>query len=312
MADAHLAWDLEAALPARADVPRALLVSPTPAGLLRLAATDWALLLAAWAGMALTPWWVYPAWMLLAASRLHAFGVILHDAAHQPLRRLTPPLLLLQLLCGYPLATTLPAMRYHHLRHHRDSGMPSDPYFKEGVEERPALYALNVARGLLLLPFWTVRPWFGLLALARPALLPAYARVFLQDRSGKDLTGSLEVATCARAEAGQAAFQLGVFALLVAFPTPVLLAYVIPGTLAGVLAAWRLLQEHRYVRTADRRLETILATTRDHHLHPAVAWLLAPRNIGYHVVHHLHPQVALGALPALRDWYRAHRPDYPA
>lgn len=314
----HLAVDLEEALDAappatvsRADAPRALLVRPTVPGLLRMAANDWAVILLAWTAMALLPTWTWPAWILVVASRIHAFGVILHDAAHQPLRGKTPGVRLLEALCGYPLATTLNAMRYHHLRHHRDSGMPSDPYFKAGVEERPLLYAANVLRGILLLPFWSVRVWFGLAAWALPGLRHAYGRVFLQDRSGQELTASREVAACARAELGQAIFQVGVVALAVAFPRAVLWGYVVPGTIAGLLAAWRLLLEHRYVATTDRRVDTILATTCDHHLHWSVRWLFAPRNIGYHIVHHLHPQVALQHLPALRDWYRAHHPAYP-
>jgi fatty acid desaturase len=202
-------------------------------------------------------------------------------------------------------------MRYHHLRHHRDSGMPSDPYFKAGVDENPALYALNVARGLLLVPFWTVRPWFGLLAWLVPGLRQAYARVFLQDRSGTFVGDHPEVLACARAELGQVVFQLGLFGLAVWFPLPFVLGYLLPATLAGVLAAWRVLLEHRYVPVTDRRLSTIFAITWDHHLHPAVRWLFAPRNIGYHVVHHVHPFVGLRHLPALREWYRSNHPSYP-
>lgn len=314
----HLAVDLEDALDAapasglsRADVPRELLVRPTIGGLLRMALSDWIVIALAWTAMGLTPTSTWPLWILVVASRIHAFGVILHDAAHQPLRGKTWRTRLLELLTGYPLATTLNAMRYHHLRHHRDSGMPSDPYFKAGVEERPLLYAANVLRGLLLLPFWSVRVWFGLAATLVPGLRPTYARVFLQDRTGRDLSTSQEVATCAREELGQALFQLALLPLVLAFPRAVLFGYVIPGTIAGLLAAWRLLLEHRYVRTADRRVDTIVATTCDHHLHWSVRWLFAPRNIGYHIVHHLHPQVALQHLPSLRDWYRAHHPAYP-
>lgn len=316
MDEPHLADDLERALdreaPRRGDVPRELLARPTVGRLLALAAQDWAVLALAWVGMALSPVWTYPLFAVVAASRLHAFGVLLHDAAHMPLRGKSPAVRLLELLCGYPIATTLNAMRYHHLRHHRDNGMPSDPYFKAGVDTNPALYALNVARGLLLVPFWTVRPWFGLLALALPGLRQTYARVFLQDRSGRDVGGTREVADCARAEAGQAAFQLVLLAIALRWPAPFALGYLVPATIAGVLAAWRVLLEHRYVRVDDRKVSTIFATTWDHHLHPAVRWLFAPRNIGYHVVHHVHPFVGLEHLPALRDWYRTNHPDYPA
>ena len=71
--------------------------------------------------------------------------------------------------------------------------------------------------------------------------------------------------------------------------------------------------EHTYERVADRRIETILATTNDNHLGLVGALGLAPRNIGYHIVHHIHPQVRLEALPRLRDWYLEARPNlYPS
>lgn len=314
----HLVDDLEDALDAarepaaaRPRPPRALLVSPTPGRLLLLALFDWAVVAVAWLGMALGPLWLGVACGVLVASRFHALGVILHDAAHLPLRGKPWRVRLLEVSCGYPLATTMNAMRYHHLRHHRDNGMPADPYFKAGVEERPVLYALNVVRGLALLPFWSVRSWIGVVAVARPAWRNTYARVFLQDRSGADLTDSPEVLACARADLGHVLFQVGVVTVAMFAPSAVLYGFLLPASGAGVLAAWRLLQEHRYTPTSDRRVETTLATTRDHHLSGWFTWLLAPRNIGYHVVHHLHPQVGLEHLPALRAWYRVNQPGYP-
>jgi fatty acid desaturase len=321
MADPHLVQDLEAALDeaqGRAPVPRALLVHPTIEGLIALAVIDWVVILGCWGIMALSPWWVWPPLMVVCASRFHGLGVILHDAAHMAIANKTPGVRLLELLCGYPLATTLDAMRYHHLRHHRDSGMPTDPYFKPGVGQSTSLYWLNVARGLMLMPFWSVRPWFGIAAYWSPGLRPAYARIFLQDRSDRaetglprDLVRSREVEVCAREEHGQAAFQVILLSLFWEAPGAFVVGYGLPVVGAGVLAAWRLLQEHRYEPASDRSLSTILATTRDHHLHRAWAWLLAPHHIGYHVVHHLHPSVSLTALPALRAWYQANVPGYP-
>jgi fatty acid desaturase len=319
MALDHLADDLERALDAeppthlsRSRAPRELLTPPDVNDLLRMAVVDWGIVGGCWVAMALLPTWTWPVWILVVTGRIHGFGVLLHDVAHMPLKRKTWRVRLLELLCGYPLATTVNAMRYHHLRHHRDSGMPTDPYFKEGVEDRPVLYALNTLRGVLLLPFWTLRTLFGLAAWAMPGLRTTYGRVFLQDRSGRDLTDSREVRDCAREDLGQLVFQLGVLAIAVAAPWAVFWGYVVPGTLAGLLAARRLLVEHRYVRTPDRKVETLLATTNDHQIGSPLAWLIAPHHIGYHVVHHIHPAVGLRHLPALRDWYRETTPGYPA
>lgn len=309
----HLVDDLERALdtaPAprlkRSAVPRALLVPATRNGLLRMAFEEWAVLGALWAAMAHAPAWLYPVLALLVTGRFHALGVVMHDCAHLPLRGKDLRIRLIEILCAYPLAITLEAMRYHHLRHHRDSGMPSDPYFKPNIEERPWLYALNVLRGLALFPFWVVRVPIGLLAVLAPRVRNLYGRVWLQDRSRQDLTRSREVVQCGRAELGQGIAQALLLVAAIAWPRAILWGYLVPIVAMGVLAAWRLLVEHDYTPTRDRRIETILATTNDHHLGWWDALVLAPRNIGYHVVHHIHPQVGLRALPALRQWYREH------
>jgi fatty acid desaturase len=313
----HLADALEAALDAepeatrwsRRAAPPALLVRPTVPRLLRLALVEWAGIALGTAAMAALPTHGLAlvgqlALLVFVAGRYHGLGVILHDAAHMPLRGKTAATHALELLAGFPIGTTLNAMRYHHLRHHKDSGMPSDPYWKRDVDRRPLVWLAQWLRGVLLLPFWAVRAPFGALAWHVPALRGAYARVFLQDRSGDPAIGATrEVAEAARAEHGQVLFQLALLAAALAAPRAFVHLYVAPLTLTGLLASYRLLCEHRYVRAADRRVETIVATTYDHHLGWLGRLVLAPRNIGYHVVHHLHPQVSLEHLPALRRWY---------
>jgi len=295
----------------RGDAPAELLRTPVVGELIAWAAVDWLIWMAA-AGLAIwAPWWAYPLPALVIASRIHALGVLLHDVTHMPLRKKSFQVRLLEAMSGYPLATTLNAMRYHHMRHHRDSGMPTDPYFKPGVDESRLRYGLNVARGLLLMPFWSIRPWFGVLSLVIPSLQPLYARVFLQDRSGEELQGAPEVVAAAWAEWGQIAWQLGVLGLFLLRPGWVIWGYAVPGVIAGTLAAWRLLQEHTYTPVTDRRVLTIFRNTHDHHMDLWTGWLFAPHNIGYHVVHHIHPQVAWDKLPALRDWYRNTYDDYP-
>jgi fatty acid desaturase len=314
----HLAHDLEQALDAasvrhisRSDVPRELLEPAREAELLRMALEEWGLIAAAWVVMAAAPWWCYPAAAVAVAGRLHALGVVLHDATHMPLRKKTAGIRAVEALCGYPIASTLNAMRYHHLRHHRDSGMHTDPYFKEG-DHGAGWRTLNILRGLALPPFWTIRAIVGAMAAAVPQLRNVYAHVFLQDRTTDDLRQSREVIECARAEWGQVVFQALVAALAVAVPSAVLWGYIVPVSLAGLLAARRVLIEHTYERVADRQIETIIGTTNDNHLGLIGTLGLAPRNIGYHIVHHIHPQVRLGALPRLRDWYAKQHPGiYP-
>ncbi len=296
----------------RSEAPAHLLGRPTIARLLRCAVEEWMLLGALWGLMFLGPMWLYPVLALLVAGRLHALGVILHDVAHMPLRSKGLAVRALEILAGYPIATTIDAMRYHHLRHHRDNGMATDPYFKAGAEERSGLRFLLWIRGVVLIPFWTIRTLVGLVASMVPAVRPFYARIFLQDRSGEDLRDSKEVVRCAQEDIGQLLFQLALLALWIRFPAPVFYGYVIPVIVTGLLSSNRVLAEHIYHPVADRRTETQFVITRDHGLGLIGTLFLAPRNIGFHIVHHLHPQVAFEHLPALRAWYMQRYPDiYP-
>jgi fatty acid desaturase len=296
-------------LPPRAVVPKELLGRASVPGLLRLAAEEWGWMLLCWAGMVWVPT-AYPLLALLVAGRLHALGVILHDAIHLPWRHKGPGLRLLELVAGYPVSSTLEAMRYHHLRHHRDAGLPSDPYRRppEGFWRQLAVWA----RIAPILPFWAVRGPLGLLAWAVPPLRNPYARLFLQARSGKKLTHSPEVLACLRAESGQVLFHLVLLAAALRWPAAVGWGYGVPLLLASGLCAWRLLLEHTPTTVHGRTLHDVLACTSDHGLGWVGRLLLAPRNVGHHVVHHLHPQVSLLHLPRLRDWYRLRYPDaYP-
>lgn len=299
----------------RSNVPRALLRRSSLRGLLRMALEEWAVIALCWLVLLRVPNvavpWLYPMLCLVLAGRFHALGVLLHDASHMALRRKSVLAFAVEALCGYPVASTIDAMRYHHLRHHRESGMETDPYFKDGSQSA-WWWSLNVARGALLIPFWTVRASVGAFALGIPLLRNFYGRVFLQDRTKRDLTESAELIACARAEIGQIIGQALIVLVILRWPLAAALGYGIPITLAGILSARRLLLEHTYERTADRRPETIIATTRDNHVDWLGGLLLAPRNVGCHIVHHLHPHVGLEHLPRLRDWYREHyRELYP-
>ncbi|QTD45774.1 fatty acid desaturase [Ottowia testudinis] len=296
----------------RLQPPRELLAPPTLGGLLRMALADWAGIAACWALMAVTPpavrWVAWPLPMLLIAGRLQALGVVLHDAVH--MRRPPAPswrLMFLQVLAAYPIVTTLRAMRYHHLRHHRHPCTALDPYFKPGASHRVHLAVLQRLRGLVVVPAWALRPVVGLLALRWPTLRNAYGRVLLGDKSGADLQGSAELLHCLRAEAGQAAFFIAVALLAWRWPLAVGVGYALPLLIAGVFNAHRVVAEHVHVPLADHRPASVAAGTRDHlctGLFGVIQRaLLYPRHIGYHTMHHLHPGAALGQLPALQAWY---------
>src|SRR4051812_15572514 len=121
--------------PSTQALPAALLRPARVSTLIRYALADWAVIAACWIVLALAPaWWLFPMAWLIIAGRFHALGVVLHDACHMRAKQRDSALMpLLEMLAGYPIATSLAAMRYHHLRHHRHSGGPEDPYFRPGI-----------------------------------------------------------------------------------------------------------------------------------------------------------------------------------
>ncbi len=292
-------------MPARPEAAAAPLVRAELPRLLRYATGDWLVIVATWVLLWQGPAWLYLPGLLIIAGRLHALGVVLHDACHMGRRAHTRWLWLLQLLAAYPIATTMEAMRYHHLRHHRASGMAEDPYFKKGVSTDATLRMLYRLRGLLLVAVWIARGYVGTAALVVPALRPAYARFLLQDRSGTDVARSPEVLACLREEPKQAIFFTIVFVAAWHFPAIVGWGYLVPLVVAGAFNVNRVIIEHIHERCADRRPDTVIATTVTHDYGAPGKLFLFPRNIGFHVVHHLYPQAALECLPALQRWHLA-------
>ena len=291
-------------------IPSELLRAARPQRLILYALADWAVIAVVWLAAWRAPLWLYPLWVVLLAGRFHALGVVLHDAVHLPLRGKSGTLRLVELLAGYPVGSTLEAMRYHHLRHHRDLGLPGDPYLKPWVGRSAVRHWLISFRYFLLTPLWVVRGLYGTIAFHGPALRNSYGRWFLQDRSGEDLTNHAEVIACAREEHWQLLFYVCVGALAAIWPRWLLAFYIAPLVLAGYLAGQRLLYEHVQEPNRDCSLEATEHSARNHHLGWLGGMLLTPHNVGYHRVHHLHPQTALENLPRLHAWHRHNRPSY--
>jgi fatty acid desaturase len=300
----------QATMTRRRDVPAALLQPAEWAPLLRAALADWAVIGLCWGGMAVAPWWSWPLGILVVAGRLQALGVVMHEACHMKRQEPSAASRCLEFLAGYPVTTTLAAMRYHHLRHHRHSGLAIDPYFKAGASHEPVPAVLARLRGLLLPPAWILRAYLGWLALCWPRWRNPYGRIFLGDRSGGDLRTHPELLRCLRAEPAQALFFLALLPLAWRFPLPVMVGYGLPLLMAGLLNAHRVVAEHVHVPVVDRLPATLVATTRTHEGGFLSRALLYPRQIGYHTAHHLHPTAALQRLPALHAWYLEHEPAY--
>jgi fatty acid desaturase len=284
-------------------VPKELLQPARPAPLIVRALMDWSFIFCIWIVATGAPAWFYPVWALLIAGRLHALGVVLHDVIHMPRGAKTPSIRAVEIIAGFPIGSTVEAMRYHHLRHHRDLGLPADPYLKSWVGQSTFRFWVMSLRYFLLVPLWIVRGVYGSLAAYLPGLRNSYGKLFLQDRSGEDLINSREVIACAQEDRWQTLFYVALALLTAFYPRWMTAYYILPLVLAGYFAGYRLLVEHIQEPNQDRSPESTIRSTRNHHLGWIGRLLLAPHNVGYHLVHHLHPQAALENLPKLQGWY---------
>ena len=295
----------------RLDVPSELLL---PSNLYRLTLEllfDWAVITACAFMMMQTSYYLYPLWALIIAGRLHALGIILHELSHFNLNKKTLQLRLLEIFSGYVIGSSANAMAYHHMRHHRDTLKDNDPYYNInkkciGVTR----FWLSLKKGLFFVPFWIVRSFVSPFALIFPKLRTPYARIFLQDVSGKDRSKSLEVLNCIYEDLPILLFHSVLLYLTLTYFEFLLYAYYFVIPMAGVLCIYRLLVEHEYDIVQDRSVYTIIESTFDHHLGILDRLLIGPHNIGYHSIHHIHPNVGLHHLPQLQKWYLKNSKQY--
>ncbi|MFA6236577.1 MAG: fatty acid desaturase [Bacteriovorax sp.] len=288
----------------RQDVPAELLIGPSIRNLYFYTAVDWSVIVLCWYLLMNTTPYLYPLWIIIVAGRLHSFGVILHDVSHLNLANKTFHMRMLEILTGYVIGTSANAMAYHHIRHHRHTLKQNDPYFSINKRCIGVLrFWLTFKKGLFFVPFWITRSFVGVLAIFIPQLRTPYARIFLQDISGKDLSQDAEVITCAKEDIPVACFHSVLLYLALTKFQFLIYGYYYAIPVAGVFCIYRLLIEHEYNIVKDRSIYTMIESTFDHHLGFLERILIGPRNIGFHCIHHIHPQVGLHALPKLRKWY---------
>lgn len=277
-----------------------------PRVLLAWAFFDWSIIGAAWTAMAVIDRpEIVVIGIIVVASRLHALGAILHDACHRRRRPSSRMWWLVEILAGWPIASTIEAMRYHHLRHHAASGTPMDPYHGT-VHARTAWrrYVLTL-RGAVLPFWWTLRAIIAPIALLIPSFRTSYGRAFLQDQSGCDLRNNAAIVACARADIAQLAGQAAVLGAAFAAGLPVLTYYLVPLVLAGILNARRVVYEHSWLSSERWSRRQTWETTVDHDLGLIGNAIFYPHNIGLHRIHHLYPTVSFTHLRKLAHAIRS-------
>ncbi|MDE3060700.1 MAG: fatty acid desaturase family protein [Pseudomonadota bacterium] len=91
-------------------------------------ALEWAIIIAAaWISEVSHSWLVYVAAVIIIGSRLHAFGVLMHEAAHYRLSSNRQVNNAVGELLAWMILMTLQGYRNNHFAHHRDLNSDNDP-----------------------------------------------------------------------------------------------------------------------------------------------------------------------------------------
>lgn len=267
-----------------------------------LALEDWAIII----GLVFLTWHfpeLYPVTCLLIAGRYNSFGSIAHDLSHQNFTQKSFYFRVCEIISGYPISNSAETLAYHHIRHHRYTNTKKDPYYDNTPRENFLTQTkFVIIRGMLLGIGWWLRPLFAPLALIFKKYRNSYARTFLRDVSGQDLTDSKEVLRCLKSDLplfiiNSILFYLSITNLMVVY------FYVIPILIAGVFSMMRLISEHDRVLYPEATKNNVLASTFDNHPGLIERMLISPRNIGYHTAHHLYPTAPLYTLPKITKLY---------
>jgi len=274
--------------------------SANPRVLLAWAFFDWSIIGAAWTAMAMIDRpEVMVIGIIVVASRLHALGAILHDACHRRRRPSSHMWWLIEVFAGWPIASTIEAMRYHHLRHHAATGTRLDPYYGTVYARTTWLRYVLTLRGVILPFWWTLRAVVAPFALLMPSFRTFYGRAFLQDKSGRTLRNNAVVVACARADIAQLAGQTICLGTAFAAGLPVVTYYLVPVILAGILNARRVVYEHSWQTSESWSRRQAWETTIDHDLGLIGNALFYPHNLGLHRIHHQYPTVSFPHLRKL-------------
>lgn len=267
-----------------------------------LALEDWAIIIALIVVTLSIPA-CYPITCLLIAGRYNALGIIAHDLSHQNLTDKSVAFRICEFLSGYPVSSSATAMAYHHNRHHRFTNTKKDPYYDNTPREKFLAQSKFVfIRGILLGLGWFLRPLFAPFALVLKKLRNGYARTFLRDNSGLDLTHSQEVLNCLKEDLPLFVINCGLIYLMT-INSYVIYFYAVPLLVAGIFSMMRLISEHDRELHEEVNKQNILRSTFDNHLGLIERMLISPRNVGFHVAHHMYPTAPLYALPLIAKTY---------
>lgn len=255
----------------------------TPARTMFALALDWLMIAAAIAISEYTDsWLVYFPAILIIGGRMHALGVLIHDAAHYRFfrnRRWNE--WIGDLFVAWPVFFTVDGYRQNHLAHHQNTNTDDDPDWMAKLGSSAFTFPQKA---------WTmIRHLGGYLVAVQTVLdlrdiLP---RIAENDRSSKRYK---------LIRLGYYAAWIVVFTWLGVWPE-VLLYWIVPFlTLLFLFQHVRSVAEH-FGANMDHSKE--LDGTRTVLPHAWERLFFAPHNVNFHLEHHLYPGVPFYNLPKL-------------
>ncbi|OOG66612.1 hypothetical protein B0E45_25530 [Sinorhizobium sp. A49] len=245
-------------------------------------AVDWAIIAAAIAASEFSGnILVYLLAVVVIAGRMHAFGCLVHEAAHYRIirnRRLSD--WMSDLLLAWPMLATVDGYRQNHLAHHQHANTDDDPDWTAKLGMAQFTFPQKIARGVMQLLGYLV------------AVNSIRDMVHMAKRMSKN----------DRSTRGYKMLRLGF--------------YIAAAAIFSLLGIWREFALYwlvpfftvfclfLYVRSVAEHFGSLdysdeLTSSRTVYPHAWERLFFAPHNINYHLEHHLYPGVPFYNLPEL-------------
>ena len=257
-----------------------------------------------------TNYLLYPLWALLLAGRYHALGVIMHEHAHLNLRDKPVKMRFLELVSSYVLGSSVNAISYHHLRHHKFTGLKNDPYIKlVKLPKNLKTIFIIFFHGTLFFPFIVLKSFMSLFAFKIKRVRVFYGKFFLLEKDLVDFKNSPEIVSCIKEDMPVGVLQVLIAVISYLYFPEIIYFYYLPITVTGILSTYRLISEHHYdFKEVDQ--DQMMSNTFDHHVSLFDQLFIAPLDVGFHYIHHLHPSAPFYNLRKIQSWYLKNSEEY--
>lgn len=225
--------------------------------------------------------WLYLAAVALIAGRMHAFGVLMHEAAHfRFLKNRRAAEWIMDVFAAWPIMATVDGYRQNHLAHHQHTNTEKDPDWIAKLGTATFTFPQKVRFMVLNLLGYLV------------AVSSIRDIRHLRARITKNLKPTLGY------KLARVGFYLAVLAVvgMLGIWKGFVLYWVVPFlTLFFLFVYVRSVAEH----FGSMNYDDELGSTRTVFPYFWERWFFAPHNIHYHLEHHLFPGVPFYNLPKL-------------